>query len=104
MSDVAVPMYQASGQFGSTSPSTGPDLIRWAEFHNMQYEETPSMFHHFKVLRCDLKPLSEDEVEAFSECRWRPPPNPGVVEDWQLTPEAALSHGRALAKLHRRKT
>lgn len=95
-----VPMYQACGMFGSTDPSTGPDLIRWAEFHNMEYDEEPSLFHHFKVLRCDMTPLSEDEIRAFSECQAGVFEKPPGVEARVFTPEVGLAHGRALRALH----
>jgi hypothetical protein len=52
-------------------PMTGPELVRWARFHNLQFvEHDPDTFVEFSVQRCDLKPLEDHELSIFRNLRW----------------------------------
>lgn len=70
----ALRLFQARTPTGLTEPMTGPEVIEWAVYHNMQFRLEPSqVFNEFTVVACDLAPLSEDEIQAFRQgCRERP--------------------------------
>ena len=86
-------MFQASGIWGLVDPMTGPELIDWAKFNNMQYRETPRVFPDFKVQRVDLEPLTTAQITAFRTCVWvRTVPG-------EATPEEASEWGKTLAVL-----
>ena len=62
-------MFQASGIWGLVDPMTGPELIDWAKFNNMQYRETPRVFSDFKVQRVDLEPLTNGTDNGIQDMR-----------------------------------
>lgn len=88
-------MFQAIGIWGVTEPMTGPELIEWAKYHNMQYTDEHKLFSDFSVKRVDLEPLTGSQIAAFEACEWQLS-NPG-----EATPEVAAEWGKTKAALHR---
>lgn len=82
-------LFQASGIWGVSEPMTGPELLDWAVYHNMQYTEEPKLFSDFTVQRMDLEELTESQLETFRKCRWKPSQmdntTPVVAEQWGKT-------------------